>query len=401
VHSNEEEYVIDPTRYRMRRLDTEEELSWREYCANYRSGKGDISEIWEVVYDYEQLVNQFGNAIFDQKGPGIFRFWPLLPYSKSETACSLHEGDTPLVKARHYGSGLNLYLKNESVNPTGSFKDRYDGLSVNVALTMGFDKLVCASTGNHALSVAAYASVAGMECLSIVADSASDQVLATLRTYGAEVRVVSPQSRFAILAEEAMAGAYPVGLFMPGPTTNPFGVEGYKTIAYEVVEQLGCVPDAVIFPCARGNGLYGAWKGFRELNQLGVVESTPRMYACQPSVAASLVLAYESRQDSPAIVDPGKTIADAISEDVSSQQALDAIRQSKGAAVAVGEDEIYKAVFQLGREGVFSEPSSAIVLSGIKQLLDVGLLMPQETVVAVVTSSGFKSGTQVLERILA
>ena len=125
------------------------------------------------------------------------------------------------------------------------------------------------------------------------------------------------------------------------------------------------------------------------------------MYACQPSVAASLVLAYESRQDSPAIVDPGKTIADAISEDVSSQQALDAIRQSKGAAVAVGEDEIYKAVFQLGREGVFSEPSSAIVLSGIKQLLDVGLLMPQETVVAVVTSSGFKSGTQVLERILA
>ena len=156
---------------------------------------------------------------------------------------------------------------------------------------------------------------------------------------------------------------------MPGPTTNPFGIEAYKTIAYEVVEQLGRVPDAVVFPCARGNGLYGAWKGFEELREFGVIKKSPRMFACQPSAAPSLVSAFESELESPATVKPQHTIADAICENLSSQQALDAIRRSHGAAVGVEEDEIMSAMFQLGEE-------------------------------AVVTSSGYKSSLPICDRIL-
>ena len=392
----------DQSRFGMRRVDTQESLSWSEYCANFRPGEGDAEELWEVEPNYDELVNQFGKELFGQRGPGIFRFWPLLPVENPELVISLYEGNTPLLNARHYSyrTGLNMHLKNECLNPTGSFKDRYDGLSINVARGLGYDKVVCASTGNHALSVAAYAAAAGLSCRVIVANSASEQVLATLLACGAEVQVVAPQDRFAILSEEGKSGAFPVGLFMPGPTTNPFGIEGYKTIAYEVFEQFEGVPDVVIFPCARGNGLYGAWKGFLEMKKLGLVESTPRMYGCQSTVAPSLVLAYDSALDSPAMVAPGETIADAISETVSSQQALDAIRESGGAAVGIEDDEIYEAVFQLGREGVFAEPSSAAVLAAATRLLDLGMVSPGEAVVAVVTSSGLKSSAGICERIL-
>ena len=124
------------------------------------------------------------------------------------------------------------------------------------------------------------------------------------------------------------------------------------------------------------------------------------MYGCQSTVAPSLVLAYDSALDSPAMVAPGETIADAISETVSSQQALDAIRESGGAAVGIEDDEIYEAVFQLGREGVFAEPSSAAVLAAATRLLDLGMVSPGEAVVAVVTSSGLKSSAGICERIL-
>jgi len=269
-----------------------------------------------------------------------------------------------------------------------------------VARAMGFEKVVCASTGNHALSVASYAAAAGLGCRAIVADSASRQVLATLKICGAEVLVVSPEDRFGILAEEGRAGAFPVGLFMPGPTTNPFGIEAYKTIAYEVVEQLGRVPDAVVFPCARGNGLYGAWKGFEELREFGVIKKSPRMFACQPSAAPSLVSAFESELESPATVKPQHTIADAICENLSSQQALDAIRRSHGAALGVEDDEIISAMFQLGEEGVFAEPSSAAVLAAITTLRERGTISSGDRVVAVVTSSGYKSSLPICDRIL-
>jgi len=394
--------VADTDRLSMRRVDTGETISWAEFCAVFRPGEGEPEQLWEVDYALEELADRYGETLFGQSGEGIFRFWPLLPVGESEQRLSLQEGNTPLLATRHYGqdTGVHYFLKNECRNPTGSFKDRYDCVSINVARALGFKRVVCASTGNHALSVATYAAAAGMGCQAIVADSISEQVLATLKICGSEVRVVSPTDRFEILAEAGRSGAFPVGLFMPGPTSNPFGIEGYKTIAYEIFEQLGKVPDAVIFPCARGNGLYGTWKGFQELRTVGLLDRSPRMYACQPSAGSSLVQAFDSGWNSPGMVEPGYTIADAICETVSSQQALDAIYTSGGAAVSVGEDQIVEAMFQLGSEGVFAEPSSAAALAGASELNRRNLVGPGDHVVVVITSSGLKSNRAACERIL-
>ncbi len=355
--------------------------------------------LWEAMYDYPTIVDAFTADVLQCPAPGIWRAWPLLPIVSPADVVSLGEGATPLIPGRSF-EDLQVFIKNESVNPTGSFKDRYDCVSVNVARSLGYGGVVCASTGNHALAVAAYAAAAGLSCLTIVADSASEQVLATLEVHGAATRVVRPEDRFDILAEEAERGLFPVGLFMPGPTSNPFGVEGYKTIAYELFEQLGKIPDAVVFPCARGNGLYGTWKGFRELSTMGFTDGRPRMYACQPLAAASLVQAFEAQSKVAAHVQLGKTIADATSESVSSNLALRALYDSGGGAVALSDDEIYDALFLLGKEGVFAEASSAMVWAGVQKLADGGLLKSGETVVAVVTSTGLKSSRALVKRIL-
>lgn len=353
-------------------------------------------------YDYEAIAGAYRETVVQASAPGIWRSWPLLPVLSPNEVVTLQEGATPLLPSRQFraSGGLRVYLKNECLNPTGSFKDRYDCVSVSVARSLGHRGVACASTGNHALAVAAYAAAADLACLAIVAEGASDPVLATLKVHGAEVRVVRPEDRFAILAEEADRGWFPVGLFMPGPTSNPFGVEGYKTLAYEMVAQLGRVPDAVVFPCARGNGLYGTWKGFREFEKMGFTDSSPRMFGCQPEAAASLVRAFEAGSRTAARVQPGKTIADATNEAVSSDRALEALYESGGGALALAEAEILNGVFALGREGVFAEASSAMVWAGVEKAAARGDLRPGETVVAVVTSTGLKSGPGMVRRIL-
>ena len=386
-----------------RHVPSGERVSWSDFLDRFKPGRGAPDELWEADYDYAFIRRKFGTGLPVRDAPGIFKWWPLLPVAGPAGLVSLGEGGTPLIHCRQFErrNHPRVLVKNESVNPTGSFKDRYDCLSVNVARALGYSRVVCASTGNHALAVAAYAAAAGLDCLSIVADSISDQVRATLKVYGAATRVVPAADRFEMLAEEASSGRFPMGLFMPGATGNPFGVEAYKTIAYELLDQLGHAPDAVVFPCARGNGLYGTWKGFREAYELGLINRLPRMYACQPDSAASLVKAFEAGAHTPVHVTPGTTIADAVNESISSVQALEALYASNGGAVAIDDNAIFDAMFALGRDGVFAEASSAMARAAVERLADAGAFTRGETVVMVVTSTGFKSTREILEQIAA
>ncbi len=388
-------------RFWLRRTGSGETWAWREFVEAYRSGafQAEADLMLEVDYDYVLIGHSFGRTVFSGEAPGIFAAWPLLPLRGPHGLVSLGEGSTPLIHTPRRADGVHLHIKNEAQNPTGSFKDRYDGVSVNVARHMGYRSVACASTGNHALAVAAYAAAAGMSCMAIVSDRASQQVLAMLKVYRAETLVVPPADRFGELGRKAREGYFPVGLHMPGPTCNPFGVEGYKTIAYEIHRQLGKAPEAVVFPCARGNGLYGTWKGYQELKALGLTQAMPRMYACQPEAAASLVKAYETGADGPALVEPKDTVADATCEAISSRAALDAIRTSGGGAIALGEEEILDSVLALARTGIFAEPSSAMAWAGVEELIRRGEIRCGEEAVVVVTSTGLKTGRATLERI--
>jgi threonine synthase len=183
---------------------------------------------------------------------------------------------------------------------------------------------------------------------------------------------------------------FPVGLFMNRPIQNPFGIEGYKTFAYEPIAELWETPAAMLFPSARGNGLYGAWKGFREAVQLGWSKALPRMVACQPEGSNSLQVSLECNSPMALEVPPVESIAKSTAETLSSDSALTAIRLSKGTALTASETEIKDAVVQLGREGISVEAGAALTVACLPRLSAALDLDPQAAVVCVLTATGLR-----------
>jgi threonine synthase len=305
---------------------------------------------------------------------------------------SLGEGDTPLTPSRVIGPRLGLsrlYFKNETVNPTWSFKDRYVAVTVNVARTLGYRRAVVSSTGNLGVSAAAYCSVAGLACLFLAPPDTAGPLLSQARLHGAEVVRTSSEGRQVLFEHLARhRGWFPIGLFLPRPVHNPFGVEGYRTIAYEVLEELGAAPAAVLFPCARGNGLYGAWKGFRDARRWGWATDVPAMVACQPLGANSLEVSLR-RGDADVIeLPPAESIAASTCETVADRHALEAIRASRGAALSATDEELIHAMADLGREGLCVEPASALVVACLPRWLAQAQPPADAPVVCLLTATG-------------
>jgi threonine synthase len=199
------------------------------------------------------------------------------------------------------------------------------------------------------------------------------------------------EERLLAMRELAATGqVFPVGLFIAWPVSNPFGIEGYKTIAYELYCQLGPRIDAVVFPCARGNGLYGTWKGFCELLDLGLIASVPRMIGVQPEGAASLPAAFAASAAVAAEVEEPHSIATSIRERVASDDALRAIYGSEGMAVAVSDSEILSATKVLAAEGLCVELASGAAYAGTRRLASTGELERGQVVACVLTSAGIK-----------
>ena len=329
-------------------------------------------------------------SLQNRKTQGMAVFADLLPPTGSADNIWLGAGNTPLVRSQKIGPELgidNLYFKLEGVNPSGSFKDRYVAVSLGIAKNAGYERVVVSSTGNLGISVALYSKAYNMPCIVLFPDGTPSAMLEKASEHGANLLATSwdgRQTLFEYIASKA--GWFPVGLFLNRSVQNPYGVEGYKTFAYELLADLGTAPDLVLFPCARGNGLYGAWKGFMESQEWGWCSKVPRMLGCQPVGADSLHVSIERSTKYAVELPPIKSIAFSTMETVAGDQTLEAIRQSNGSAHSASETEILEAVDQLSTEGISVEASSAIPVACLSYLSQYYQLDKNSVVVCVLTA---------------
>lgn len=324
---------------------------------------------------------------------GLWRWHELLPLADPTAVVSLGEGDTPLVPAMRLGELVGiprLHLKNDTLQPTGSLKDRINTVACSHAREVGAPVVATSSTGNQAVSIAAYAAAAGIECVVFIPERTPAPKVVQALAHGARVvRVAGPYGNTVALFRKALRtwGWYST------LSNNPWRNEGMKTYAYEIWEALGHAPDWLIHPEASGGAVAGAWKGFMELRSLGWVERGPRMGLAQAAAAAAIVHAYERGLADADPETPGETVAESISVGRPSLagRALRAVRESGGAALALGDDEILKARDLLARyAGIFAEPAAAASLAAAMRLRGTGAIAPADLVVCVVTGHGLK-----------
>ncbi|MEM3684538.1 MAG: threonine synthase [Conexivisphaerales archaeon] len=355
-----------------------------------------------VKYEYSSFTNVFDNDL-----RGIWRFFTLLPVKERNNIVSLGEGNTPIVKSINYANRIglkNLFLKNESLNPTWSFKDRFASVALSKAKEHGAKAVVASSSGNHGSSIAAYAARASIPCIIFALDNSPEQMLKQITAYNAKV-ITSPsvESRWSMMKRcVTELGLYPLTTYTPFPTGNPYGVEGYKTIAYEIFFQLKSVPDYICMPVGYGEGLYGVWKGFKELNILGLSDKLPRMISAESVYGAPLYNSYSKGLDRVERVSyRGPYTSFSIATTVTGLQSLVAMRESDGIATVVNEESMLSAEKELASyEGMFVEPSSAVAPASIASLVNSGEIAEDSTVVCILTSSGLKQ-TEVIQKATA
>jgi threonine synthase len=349
-----------------------------------------------VEYDLTPLAGATPETFAPRGGKSLWRFRHLLPI-RGAAPVSLGEGGTPLVHLERLGKRLGLprlYAKDESQNPTWSYKDRLCAVAVTHAVQTGAGVITISSTGNHGASTAAYAARAGLPCVIFTLASVPETMKTLMQAYGAAVVECSTsEARWDLMRQGVeRSGWYPTSGFVAPPVgSNPWGVEGYKTIAYEVAEDLGwSAPDVMVVPSAYSDGLYGTWKGWTELQALGLVKHVPRMIAAEPF--GPLAHALERGLDAPEVVDaPGSSVAFSIASRYGTWQGLAALRESGGVGVRLTDEGVLEAQRALAREeGLFVEPSSAASMTAVMQLAARTALDPQQTIVVVLTSGGLK-----------
>src|SRR5919108_310869 len=323
-----------------------------------------------VEYDLAPLAGVSADTF--AAGPrGLWRFRHLLPVRPAEPI-SLGEGATPLIHLERLGRRLGLprlFAKDESQNPTWSYKDRLCATAVTHAVQIGARVITISSTGNHGASTAAYAARAGLPCVIFTLASVPETMKTLMQAYGAAVvECPSPEARWTLMREGVERfGWYPTGGFVIPPVgSNPWGVEGYKTLAYEIAEDLGwTAPDVVVVPSAYSDGLYGIWKGWTELQALGLVKHAPRMIAAEPF--GPLAAALQRGLAAPQPVDaPAPSVAFSIASRYGTWQGLAALRESGGAGVRLTDEGVLEAQRALAREdGLYVEPSSSAALTAV------------------------------------
>lgn len=351
---------------------------------------GECGNLLELVKDGP--VSRTG-LYGESSEPGIWRYRKALPLEADVEPVSLSEGNTPLVLVGRMGAKVGLkglHVKNEGQNPSGSFKDRGMTVAVTRAVRGGSKLLVCASTGNTAASMAAYAARAGVTAMvTVPAGKVASGKLAQVYAYGA--KIIRVEGDFDAALQITLKVAEEIKELSVMNSVNPYRIEGQKTNAYEIYEQLGYkVPDYVVLPVGNAGNISAIWKGFKELREWGISDSLPRMVAVQAAGAQPIVEAFEHGRDSVVPVHP-KTIASAINigNPASWRKALAAIRDSKGMALAVTDEETISARMDLAStEGIFVEPASAVPIAAVKKLK--GKIPSNATVVCICTGNGLK-----------
>ena len=348
----------------------------------------------EVRYDYAAIRRHVTRAHVAAGPSNIWRYRALLPVERRPV--DLGTGWTPLLKAERLGAELglrDLWIKNDSVNPTFSFKDRNVAVAVNKALEFGFDTFACASTGNLAGSVAGFAARAGLKGYVFVPSDLERNKLLSAAVYGATLVTVDGNYDAVNRLCGQIADQY--GWGFANINLRPFYAEGSKTMAFEIVEQLGWrAPGAIIVPMAGASLLTKIHKGLREMVQVGWLEDVPtRLIGAQPEGCNPVVRAFRAGSEDVAPVIP-QTIAKslAIGDPADGHFALRAIRDSDGVAESVGDDEIVEGIRLLARlEGIFTETAGGTVVAVARKLVQQGRLRSDERTVLCITGNGLKT----------
>ena len=319
--------------------------------------------------------------------------WDDFLHAPAAEAVTLGEGNTPLLPAPSLGLG-DVWIKDESRNPTWSFKDRLGSGALTMAKRFGAKVIASSSSGNAGAAAAAYAAKAGIPCVVFTVATSAGPLVLQMRAYGAMlVKVADRMDRWRLQTlGVAEFGWYPTSPFF-GPVvgSNPYGMEAYKTIAYEIAEAFDWQPpDWCVLPVCYGDALYGMWKGFQELRALDWIQRVPRFVAAEVSGSLPAALASGDAMP-PEVARNAPSIATSIGAAQATVQALDVLRQSNGAAVTVGDDEMRRWVLTLAaKEGIWPEASSAAPFAAIERLRAAGTIKPNERCVALLTASGMK-----------
>ena len=375
----------------------------REYAADVRYQCDACGGILAVRYDELHFPSPDSPDALS-----VWKYRALLPIGENASVVSLDEGGTPLRAAKRLGKRLDcatLWLKDETVNPTGSFKDRPMMVGVSKAVEFGATGVIAATSGNAGSSLAAYAAQAGLPCVVLVPERTSSEKIAQARVYGAQVVAVRGNfsAAYSLACEFTMERGW---INLTTTFINPYTVEGDKTIAYEIFEQLGrIVPDWVIVPVGAGPLLVGIFKGFAELERMGLAARTPRMVGVQATGCAPVVQSFESKSEIVQAWGDPSTLALGISDPLQGYTqdgtlALQTIRRSGGTAIAVSDGVILEAVHDLARaEGIFAEPAGAAPIAALKLLLQTGQIRRDKSVACIVTGHGLKDPQVAIESV--
>jgi threonine synthase len=348
----------------------------------------------EVIVDADAIRASFDPRHLGDRPTSMWRYHELLP-STPEDAVTLGEGLTPLVHLRRLGERLglpSLYAKVEGMNPTWSFKDRLASAAVSFAPSIGASVITGSSSGNAGAATAAYAARAGMPCVMFTTQQFPPAMKVQMGVYGTKlVAVPTIYDRWKLVeAGVDLWGWFPVTVFVyPLVGSNTYGIEGYKTIGYEIVDQLGRVPDAVVMPVGAGDAFAGAWKGFREYRDLGYTDAVPAMHAAE--VFGPLENALAKELDHVEETQRAPTVAISVGMHTSTYQALNVLRQSGGSARSASDPEMIEMQQQLAAdEGIYAEASSVLSIAALPHLIEAGAIDPDATIVTFLTATGLK-----------
>jgi threonine synthase len=353
-------------------------------------------DILEVKFDFKQLAEKLEKNGWRDVPLSVWRYKDFMPINDLSKIVSLNEGGTGLHSCHKLGKRLGLlqlYVKNEGENPTGSFKDRGMTVGVSKANELGAKNVICASTGNTSASLAAYAAKAGMQCTVLIpSGKIAYGKLSQAMIYGAKVLQVNGNFDQSLDFVFKIAEKHP-SIYLLN-SINPFRVEGQKSLGFEICDQLDEeAPDRVVVPVGNAGNISAIWKGFTEYRKLHFINKFPKMTGIQAAGSAPIAQMIKSGSNEMIPVKAPETLATAIriGAPVSWKKAVNAIRSSGGTAETVTDDEILAAQKLLARvEGIFVEPASASSIAGLIKLVNNGVIGKDECVVCVTTGHGLK-----------
>ncbi|NLI62774.1 MAG: threonine synthase [Methanosarcinaceae archaeon] len=354
----------------------------------------------DVIYDYDEIKASIDEKKLREEPPSVWKYKMLLPVDIDPV--TINEGGTPLYKCDKLAKLIGvkeLYVKHEGMNPTGSFKDRGMTVGVSKAIELGMETVACASTGNTSASLAIYGAKAGIPAIVLLpAGKVALGKVGQALMHGGKVIMIKGNFDDALVLVRKLCSEERIYLLN---SINPYRLEGQKTIAFEIVDQLGFkVPDRVVLPVGNAGNITAINKGFKEFQKLGITDRRPKMTGIQTAGACPIVNAIKSgAEDITPEMNP-ETIATAIriGNPVNAKKALSAIRESGGCAESVTDEELIEAQKALARlEGIGVEPASATSVAGLKKLVEAGVISKDEVVVCVTTGHLLKDPEEIIE----